>query len=117
MGKPLFTAETFLKAIPGSAGIITTIAKRVGCNWHTAAKYIEEYPTIAQAYKDECESVLDMAEAKLYKAVEKGDLQAVKYILSTKGKRRGYVERVEQTGADGKAQEYTIRIVDEQDNA
>jgi hypothetical protein len=114
MGKGnLFSAEQFTKAIPGSAGIITTIAKRVGCDWHTAKKYIEEYATIRQAYADECEAVLDMAEAKLYKAVEKGDLQAVKYILSTKGKRRGYVERQEVTGAGGGEVKIRIGVKDD----
>src|SRR5512146_2891765 len=102
MGKPnQFTAEQFITAIANSAGIITTIAKRVGCDWHTAKKYIDNYPTIQQAYDDECEAVLDMAETELYKAVKGGKDWAVKYILATKGKRRGYVERQEISGKDG----------------
>lgn len=101
--RPLFTTDQFLTAIPGSAGIITLIAKRVGCDWHTAKKWITTRPTIQKAYDDECESVLDMAESKLFEAVNTGDLQAVKYLLSTKGKRRGYTERTEVTGADGGA--------------
>jgi hypothetical protein len=95
-----FTAKQFLDAIPKSAGIITTIAKRVGCAWHTAKKYIEATPTVKRAYNDECESILDMAESKLFEAVQSGDAQMVKYILGTKGKGRGYTERHEITGAD-----------------
>jgi len=32
----LFLLKQFIDAIPGSGGIITTIAKRVGCSWNTA---------------------------------------------------------------------------------
>lgn len=96
-----FAASDFIEVIQGSAGIISTIARRVGCDWHTAKKYITDYPTIAQAYADECEKVTDLAETKLIEAINGGDLAAVKYYLSTKGKHRGYVERQEVSGADG----------------
>lgn len=109
---PQYKAQQFLDAIPNSGGIITLIAKRVGCTWHTAAKYIKEYATISAAYADECEGVLDLAEAKLIEAIKAGDLAAVKYILSTKGKKRGYTERTEVSGIDGDA--VKIRVVFEE---
>lgn len=116
MGRASFTTEQFIKAIPKTAGIITTIAKKVGCNWHTAKKFIYSHPTVLAAYCDECESILDLAESKLYEAIQAGDAQMVKYILSTKGKSRGYVERNELTGKDGKPIEtdnsITIKGVD-----
>ena len=96
-----YTAQAFIDAIAKSAGIVSTIATRMGCDWHTARKYIDNYPTITQAYKNECERVTDLAETELIKAIQAGDLQAVKYYLSTKGKHRGYVERQELTGAEG----------------
>ena len=99
MGKPLFTAAQFIAAIPGSGGIITTIAKRVKCSWHTAKKYIETYPTVAQAYGDEVESIADVAETVLIKAMQSGDLSAVKFYLSTKAKHRGYTPEVSVVGA------------------
>ena len=55
-----------------------------------------------------------MAEGKLFKAVQGEDLQAVKYLLSTKGKRRGYTERQEISGPEGgpiQTQSNIIRIV------
>ena len=36
-----YTAAQFIAAIPGTGGIITKIAEKVGCAWHTAKKYIE----------------------------------------------------------------------------
>lgn len=98
---PQYTAQQFIDAIANSNGIITAIAKRVGCTWHTAKKYIDTYPTIRAAYDDECESILDLAESKLHKAIIADDLSAIKYILSTKGKHRGYTERQEVSGPGG----------------
>ena len=104
-----FTAEQFIKAIPGTAGIVSTIATRCGCDWHTAKKWIEGHPTIKAIYDDEREGILDLAEAKLIQAIKDGDLGAIKYYLGTQGKGRGYVERHEMTGADGK--EVAIRVI------
>ncbi len=96
MGKPnQFKAADFIEAIPGTGGIVSAIARKVGCTWHTAKKYIHAMPTVKAVYEDECESVLDLAEVKLIEAVKGGDLAAVKYMLSTKGKDRGYTERQE----------------------
>ena len=102
-GKNKYTAEQFIKAIPGTGGIISAIARKVDCEWNTAKAYIDKYPTIKQAYDNECQTILDMAETGLYKAIREGKDWAIKYILSTKGKSRGYVERQEVTGANGGA--------------
>ena len=99
--RPQFTAAQFIDAIPGTGGIITAIAKRVGCSWNTAHRYIDRHPSVRAAYDAECESVLDLAEAKTIEAIRDGDGQMIRYYLSTKGKRRGYTERHEVTGPDG----------------
>lgn len=98
-----YTVEQVIGAIPNSLGIVTAIANRLGCDWHTAKKYIDRYPSVNQAYQDEVERITDIAETKLYQAINEGDLQAVKYYLSTKGKRRGYVMQTELSGIDGGA--------------
>jgi len=99
----LFTAAQFIEAIKDSGGIVTTIAQRVGCAWHTAKKYITNHPTVAQAWQDEREKLKDVAEVQLVKQVNNGEQWAVKYYLSTQAKDRGYTQRTEHTGANGKA--------------
>lgn len=112
MGKTsTYTAEQFIDAIPGTGGIVTSIAKKVGCKWHTAKKFIDEYPTVKQAWKNERESILDMAEAALFKQVQGGEAWAVKYTLSTIGKDRGYTERQEHTGDSGGAIEHKVVVI------
>jgi Flp pilus assembly protein CpaB len=47
--------------------------------------------------------MLDNAESILYKKVLEGSTPELLFFLKTQGKRRGYVERSEVTGADGDA--------------
>jgi hypothetical protein len=107
--KPQFTAQQFIDAIPGTGGIITAIARKAGCTWHTAKNYIESHPSVKMAYDAECEGILDLAEVKLIEAIKSGDFPAIKYILSTKGKTRGYVERQEVTGVEDKP--ITVKVI------
>lgn len=96
-----YTAQQFIDKIPGSAGIITTIALRVGCAWHTAKKYIERHPTVKAAYDAECERVLDAAESVVIgEIVDQKDVSTAKWYLTMKGAERGYApkQQVEQTG-------------------
>lgn len=84
MGKHLYTAQQFINAMPGSGGIIATIAKRVGCDWHTAKKYITEYATVKIAYEAECETIDDMAESTIIKSIQDGNTQDAKWWLARK---------------------------------
>jgi hypothetical protein len=111
-GNGLYTAEQFIKAIPGTGGIIGKIADRVGCDWHTAKKYIFKHPTITQAYTNEKERIKDTAETKLIEQIEDGQMWAIKYYLSTQGKDRGYVERQEVTGSDGGPIQFSEVVVE-----
>jgi len=95
-----YLAEQFIGAIPGSGGIISTIAKRVGCAWNTAKKYCTKYATVRRVYNDECARVLDLAEGKVMEAIDEGDGVMIRYYLSTKGKHRGYILRQEVSGPD-----------------
>lgn len=96
-----YLVQDFIDAIPGTGGIITTIAKRVGCTWHTAKKYIDTRPTIQRAYNDECEKLTDAAESIIATMITDKNLSAVKkmaaakWYLTRKGKDRGYSTRQE----------------------
>ena len=98
--RPNYTAKQFIAAIPDTGGIITTIAKKVGCDWHTAKKYIDNHPSVARAYADECEKIGDLAERGLFKAIKTEDLSAIKFYLTTKARGRGYAfkHEVEHSG-------------------
>lgn len=77
-----FTITQFLKAIPGSGGIVSVIAKSVGCDWHTAKKYIDEHSSVKRAWTDERNIVTDKAQHNILRAINEGDLQMSKWWLS-----------------------------------
>ena len=99
-----YKAADFIAVIPGTGGIISTIAKRVGCVWNTAKAYIEKHPSVKRAYDDECERVLDLAETVIIDSITKSDTQTAKWYLMMRGRGRGYAQttRSEVTGKDGK---------------
>lgn len=98
-----YTQPKTLAAINGSGGVISTIAKRMGCTWYTAQQCIKKWPETEEAYSAEKEQLLDLAETTLLQAIKNGDISAAKWYLSTQGKWRGYSERHEITGADNSA--------------
>lgn len=85
------TKQEVLYAISGSLGIISTIAKRLGCESRTAKRLIDKWQETKDALSDEEELVLDLADTGLYDALIKKEQWAIKFILSTKGQSRGYV--------------------------
>lgn len=74
---------------------MSTIAKKLKVDWHTAKSYVNSDEDTKQAYQNEEEWILDIADAKLYENVKQGDLAAIKWLQATKGKKRGYVEKHE----------------------
>ncbi len=94
-----FQKSEIKKAIEGSGGYISEIARRLGCDWHTADKYIKQFE-LTEILQIEDEKATDRAEVKLMEAIENGEIAAIIFRLKTKGKKRGYIERQELTGAD-----------------
>jgi len=91
-----YTVSQFAEAIPGSGGIVSTIAKRVGCDWATARKRIDESPTLTTLYNAEREAIVDLAESVLVKSIQAGDTQDAKWLLARLGKNRGFSDKLEQ---------------------
>jgi len=81
---PSYKADDFIRVMPQTGGVISVIAKRVGCSWHTAKKYIEEFPTVKKAYEAEKRAVDDKAVSNVFKAISDGDLETSKWWLRMK---------------------------------
>ena len=100
--KHILREKELLEAIKGSYGIISTVAARLHCSWHAVDDTIKLYPSCIQAMADENESVLDFTEGKAIERIKDGDGTMIRFMLATKGKKRGYTyeERIEDDGAD-----------------
>ncbi len=99
--KKTFSTSELKKAVQGSGGIISNIARRLKCDWHTAKRVIEANDKALIAYKDEEEKTLDLAESKLLENIGNNDNTGIIFFLKTKGKKRGYIERQEISGPNG----------------
>jgi hypothetical protein len=108
-----FDEAMVLSAIKDSHGIMSVIAQRLKVNWMTAQKYCLMYESTKEALTCESEAVLDMCESTIIKAVESGDTSSARWVLASKGKKRGYSEKmeVEHSGQMG----LVINIVDDDD--
>lgn len=93
---PAVTDKSFDKAAVNSGGILSNIAKKLGVNRQSVYAYVQKNKERAlPILKQESEKIIDMAENSLFNQVKEQEAWATKYLLATKGKHRGYVERVE----------------------
>jgi predicted transcriptional regulator len=93
MSKCRYTAKEIIAAVRKNKGILTLVARELGCTRQTVHNYVKRYPTIAAAVQEERDSLLDLAEGKLFEQVNKGNMTAIIFTLKTLGKHRGYIER------------------------
>jgi hypothetical protein len=88
--------KAMLLALEQSLGIVTAAAKAVGIDRTTHYLWLkddEEYKAAVDSIQD---ITLDFAESQLHKQIKDGEVTSTIFYLKTKGKKRGYVERVEQ---------------------
>ena len=84
-----------IKALEETKGVVTDAAEIAGIARSTHYLWMNEDEIYKAAVNDLQDVVLDFAENKLFKLVDKGDVAATLFLLKTKGKKRGYVERTE----------------------
>lgn len=116
--KKIYKKADILEAIKGSGGIVTTVALALNCDWHTAKENIEKYEETREAFSGELETGLDLVEGKAYAQAKNGDGAMIRFILATKGRKRGYGEEitVQQTADSAEDTDITINIVDGAEN-
>lgn len=111
----MYNKDEIIGALKACRGLIYIAAKRIGCSPQTIYNHIEKHPEIREIIDNLRQEPVDKAEVKLEAAVDKGQPWAIKYLLSTQGKKRGYVQREEKelTGAEGAPIQFIINEVTE----
>lgn len=108
MSEKQFTDAEIIAALKATHGLVYLAAEKIGCTAPTIYNRVKESYSVSEALKTSRNRIKDVAEAKLYTALGEGEAWAVTFFLKTKGKKRGYVERSEVTGKDGKALEANV---------
>ena len=94
MAGPLkYRADEMAEALRETKGLISVAARKIGCEPNTVRAYIKRYPTVAQVVKDSRESITDLAETRLWAAIDRGEPWAVQFWLRTQARERGYSDR------------------------
>ncbi len=96
-----YSVTDIMDALKKYKGNISWAARALGCDRSTIYRRIEKSPTLQKAVEDERESMIDLAESSLLRAVNDGEAWAVSLTLKTIGKNRGYVERTETSVSGG----------------
>ncbi len=89
-----FTRKQVLTAIKGSGAIMSTVARRLDCEWTTAKRYVNKWEKTRIAFESEDNTVLDLAESVLYQSIKDGNTQDAKWLLA-KRRRNKYADRQE----------------------
>jgi len=80
-------------------GTFSGVCKKIGIGLTKAYKLKKEDPEFAaavnEARRQSKEIGLDMAEAKLLEAINKGDMTGIIFYLKTQGKSRGFIEKIQ----------------------
>jgi hypothetical protein len=84
-----------IEALEKTLGIVSSACKMVDISRQTHYRWLQE----DEDYKKQCTEIenmtLDFAESQLHKQIAEGNTSATIFFLKTKGKKRGYVERME----------------------
>ena len=95
------------QAIKDSNGFITHAAAKLDISRTTLHAMINQYATLREAVTDAREAMKDFAENKLFSNIKDGKETSLIFYLKTQAKDRGYVERQEVSGPEGKDIEVT----------
>ena len=87
--------KAIIEALEQSLGIVTTACKKVGVGRTTFYQWLKEDEEFAKQVKDIENVALDFAETQLHQQIKDNVPTSTIFYLKTKGKKRGYIERME----------------------
>jgi flagellar hook protein FlgE len=87
--------KAMIEALTKSLGIVTNACKDVEISRQTHYRWMQEDEDYKKAVEDVADIAIDFAESALHKQIKENDTTATIFYLKTKGKKRGYVEKIE----------------------
>tara|TARA_R110000803_G_C11915807_1_gene313783 strand:- start:634 stop:993 length:360 start_codon:yes stop_codon:yes gene_type:complete len=109
--------KAVLQSLEKTLGVVTTACLQSGVGRTTFYEWLKDDLDFAEKVSDIQNIALDYAESQLHKQIGGGSTAATIFYLKTKGKKRGYIERQEITGADGMPTNFQIEIIDKTEDS
>lgn len=100
----------FPEVLKESLGIVSHACVKLKIGRPTYYKWCKEDPEFNALCDEVQEYTMDFVEGKLLELIEEKHPAAIIFYAKTKGKNRGYVERMETTGKDGGAIKNEIEL-------
>jgi len=97
------TKNRFLKALPGTGGLISLLCERLGCKRYTIHNILKRpgWQDVQQAYADEIEKVKDLAERTVIRSMDSEDehlaFKSSTWYLERQARERGYASAKDVT--------------------
>jgi hypothetical protein len=101
-GEKTWTTEEMISVVKKNFGLVYRSAEELGCSHTAIYRRAADCPELKEAIETARDILIDDGEFALASAIREGRPWAVQFVLKTIGKSRGYVERHEHTGADGR---------------
>jgi hypothetical protein len=106
------TKAELIKSIERHGGIMSHIAREFGLTIRGVQKRVAKDPDLQDAVTQAREQLIDEAEAGLRLAVKERRPWALKLVLTTLGRHRGYTQRVEVETNGDRSNNVTIVLPD-----
>lgn len=87
--------KAVIKALEKSLGVVTTACKNSDVGRTQFYAWLKDDKEFAKKVNDISNVALDFAETQLHKQISEGNTSATIFYLKTKGKKRGYIEKIE----------------------
>ena len=87
--------NNLIEALSSSLGVVTDACKSVNIVRSTFYKWYKEDDDFKLRVDDIQDRVLDFAESQLHQQIKDGNSTSTIFYLKTKGRKRGYIEKVE----------------------
>jgi len=81
-------------------GVVTSACRKVGVGRTTFYGWLNDDEEFAKAVQDIENVALDFAESQLHQQIKSGNPTSTIFYLKTKGKKRGYIERMENVNTN-----------------
>ncbi len=105
----------FLKAYKESLGVISYACEKANVSRQTYYDWVKKDEVFARQTENIEEEAIDMAESKLKVAINEGNITAILFYLKTKGKKRGYIEQVDNRIIENPFEKLMKELPDEEE--
>lgn len=110
----VLTAELVAVAIYEARGMLSVAARKLGTSVRVVKGFVDKHEICQVAAMEADEMLLDFVEAKLFQKIKAGDIASIIFFLRTKGKHRGYTEKIVDDEKDPAAKRATLLEQEEQ---